>query len=66
MIYVVLPRGFLDWDDIRVFTSLETAMIALQPEFFLLAFEGGAELKPVWMAHLEGGTLRRFPLSQSP
>ena len=66
MLYILLPRGSLDWDDIRVFSSFSAVEPLLTPETFLLAFEGTDELIPVWVYQLEHGVLRRYPLSRSP
>ena len=66
MLYVLLPRGSLDWDDIRVFTSFALAESLVTPEMVLLGFEGTDELTPVWMFQLERGVLRRYPLSRLP
>lgn len=66
MLYLLLPRGPLDWDDIRVFTSFGAVERLVTPSSFVLALEGTDELTPVWFYQLEKGLLRRYPLSRSP
>lgn len=64
MIYVLLPRGDLGWDDIRVFTSFAAVERLVTRDSFVVAFEGADELVPVWLYQLEHGTLRRYPISR--
>lgn len=66
MLYVLLPRGALDWDDIRMFTSFGAVEQMVTPQSYIIAFEGTDELKPCWIYQLEHGVLRRYPLSRSP
>lgn len=66
MLYVLLPRGALDWDDIRVFSSFSAVEQAVTPQSYIIAFEGTDELKPCWIYQLENGRLQRWALSRSP
>jgi hypothetical protein len=66
MIYVLLPRGDLGWDDIRIFTSFSAVERMIDREHFVIAFEGVDELSPVWIFQLEKGKIERWALNRSP
>ena len=66
MIYILLPRGDLGWDDLRVFTSFSAVERLVTPHTYIVAFEGTDELVAVWLYQLEQGRLRRYPVSPSP
>jgi hypothetical protein len=63
MLYLLLPVGTIDWDDIRIFTSFAHVETLATPGFYVLAYEGIDELRPVWIYQREGGFLRRYPVS---
>ena len=65
MVYLLLPRGSLDWDDLRLLTSFAHLEQLLSPTTYGLAFEGTDELMPVWLYQLERGQVRRYPISPS-
>jgi hypothetical protein len=64
MLYVLLPRGDLAWDDLRLFTSFAHVESLVTTDTYILAFEGTDELTPVWIYQLEHGKLRRYPISR--
>ena len=64
--YVLLPRGDLGWDDLRVFTTFAAVERLIDRDHFVVAFEGTDELVAVWMYQLEQGRVRRYPVSRSP
>jgi hypothetical protein len=66
MVYVLLPRGDLGWDDLRIFTTFAAVEPLVTQSSYIIAFEGTDELKPMWVYQLEYGVLRRYPLSRSP
>lgn len=66
MVYVLLPRGGLDWDDLRIFTTFSAVERTITPETYVIAFEGTDELTPCWIYQLEKGKLERWALSRSP
>lgn len=63
MIYLLLPRGTLDWDDVRIFTSFSAVERLITASTYVIGYEGIDELKPVWIYQLESGTIRRYALS---
>ena len=62
--YVLLPRGDLGWDDIRIFTSFSAVERMIDSEHFVIAFEGVDELSPVWIFQLEKGKIERWALNR--
>ena len=66
MLYVLLPRGTLEWDDIRVFTTFSAVEQQVTPDTYILAYEGTDELTPIWIYQLEKGKLQRWAISRSP
>lgn len=66
MVYVLLPRGAIEWDDIRMFTSFGAVERLLTPTTYVIAYEGVDELTPCWIYQLEKGRVERWSLSRSP
>lgn len=66
MIYLLLPRGALDWDDIRVFTSFAAVERHLTATTYVIAYEGTDELTSCWIYQLEKGKIQRWAVSPSP
>jgi hypothetical protein len=64
MIYALLPRGDLGWDDIRLFRSFALVEPLVTQGFYVIAFDGADELTPVWVFQLERGVLRRYPVNR--
>ena len=66
MIYLLLPRGALDWDDIRIFTTFAQVERLLTSSTYAIGFEGIDELEPCWIYQLEQGLVQRWAISRSP
>lgn len=79
MIYLLVPTGNAEWDDMRLFTSfsaveqvaLQEAQIRKQQRIldawcFVIAYDGVDELYPLWGYHIIDGMLQRFAITQSP
>lgn len=65
MLYVLLPRGDLGWDDLRIFTTFAAVERLIDDEHFAIAFEGTDELSPMWVFQMEKGKLARWALTRS-
>lgn len=79
MIYLLVPTGNPEWEDMRIFTSfsaveqvvLREAKARRQQRIldawcFVIAYDGTDELYPVWGYHIIDGYLQRFAITQSP
>lgn len=66
MIYVLLPRGGIEWDDIRIFTTFAQVERLITSATYAIAFEGTDELVPCWIYQLEKGLVHRWAISPSP
>jgi hypothetical protein len=79
MLYLLVPTGNPEWDDMRMFTSfsaveqvaLQEAKIRNQQRImdawcFVIAYDGVDELRPMWGYYLIEGQLQRFAITQSP
>jgi hypothetical protein len=79
MIYLLVPTGNPEWDDMRLFTSfsaveqvvakgIDERRAARQHErwCFVIAYEGTDEVRPVWGYTIYDGYLQRCAISQSP
>jgi hypothetical protein len=64
MVYALLPRGSLDWDDIRIFTTFAAVEPLILQGTFVIAMEGTDELTPAWIYQLEQGRIRRYPINR--
>ncbi len=78
MIYLLVPTGHPDWDDMRIFTSfsmveqvvakgIEDRRKAGQSErwCFVIAYNGTDELHPLWGYMIYDGYLQRCAITQS-
>lgn len=64
MIYLLLPRGTLDWDDIRVLTTYAQVERELTLSTYAIAYEGTDELQPCWIYQIEAGKIQRWAISR--
>lgn len=78
MLYLLVPTGNPEWDDMRIFTSfaaVEQVAVAeakrrkqeriLDAWCFVVAYDGVDEVRPVWGYYLIDGYLQRFNITQS-
>jgi hypothetical protein len=79
MLYLLVPTGNPEWEDMRMFTSFSAVeQVALREAktrnqqrimdawCFVIAYDGVDELRPVWGYHIIDGYLQRFAITQSP
>ncbi len=64
MIYMLVPRGNTEWEDVRLFStfsSVEDAMKRVK-HCFTIAFDGIDELNPVFLYSFNGDMIVRTPI----
>lgn len=79
MIYLLVPIGNPDWDDMRIFTSFSRVEQVVAKEIverkkrgqsdgwcFVIAYDGTDELFPLWGYVIYDGYLQRCAITQSP
>ena len=79
MLYLLVPTGNPEWEDMRMFTSFAAVeQVALTEAkrrnqqriydewCFVIAYDGVDELVPLWGYHIIDGYLQRFAITQSP
>jgi hypothetical protein len=64
MLYILYPRTDLGWDDPRIFTTFARVEPLIDPEHFVIAYEGTDELVPVWIFQVEKGKVMRWAVSR--
>lgn len=66
MIYMLVPRGGAEWEDIRLFSTfsaVEDVMNRVKGDWcFTIAFDGMDELKPVFLYSFKNGMIFRTPI----
>jgi len=78
MIYLLVPTGHPEWDDMRVFTSFSAVEQVVAKGIaerrargqsdrwcFVIAYEGTDEVHPVWGYMIYEGYLQRCAITQS-
>lgn len=78
MLYLLVPTGNPEWEDMRLFTSFSAVEQVAVTEAtrrkqqrildawcFVVAYEGTDELRPVWGYYLIDGQLQRCAITQS-
>ena len=78
MIYLLVPTGHPEWDDMRMFTSFSaveqvvakgiderTSKGQSERWCFVIAYDGTDELRPVWGYMIYDGYLQRCAITQS-
>ena len=79
MLYVLVPTGNAEWDDMQYFTSFSAVEQVVLTEAkrrnqqrildawcFVIAYDGVDELLPMWGYQIIDGYLQRFAITQSP
>jgi hypothetical protein len=79
MIYLLVPTGNSDWDDMRIFTTFsaveQVVMDGIEERrkrgerdrwCFVIAYDGTDELLPLWGYMIYDGYLQRCAITQSP
>lgn len=79
MLYLLVPTGNPEWDDMRLFSTFSAVERVVNNEIaarkskgqserwcFVIAYEGGEELAPVWGYMIYEGYLQRCAITQSP
>ena len=79
MLYLLVPTGNPEWEDMRMFTSFSTVEQVAVTEAkrrkqerildawcFVIAYDGVDELVPMWGYYLIEGQLHRYAITQSP
>ena len=64
MIYMLVPQGGAEWEDVRLFTTFSSAEDAMKrvKNCFTVAFDGLDELKPVYLYSFKNGMIFRTPI----
>lgn len=78
MIYLLVPTGNSEWDDMRLFTSFSAVEQVVAKGIkecksrreherwcFVIAYDGTDELRPVWGYMIYDGYLQRCAITQS-
>ena len=78
MLYLLVPTGNSEWQDMRIFTTFSSLEQAVEREVrarqnqklnenwcFVVAYEGTDELTPVWGYYIMQGYLQRCAITQS-
>jgi len=79
MLYLLVPIGNSEWQDMRIFTSFSAVEQVVDREVknrrtnklpdawcSVIAYDGTDELSPVWGYYIIDGYLQRFAITQSP
>ncbi len=79
MIYLLVPTGSPEWDDMRMFTSFSAVEQVVYQGIeerkarrenerwcFVIAYDGTDEVFPVWGYMIYDGYLQRCAITQSP
>jgi hypothetical protein len=79
MIYLLVPTGNPEWEDMRIFTTfsaveqvvakgIEERIARREHErwCFVIAYDGEDELRPLWGYMIYEGYLQRCAITQSP
>lgn len=79
MLYLLVPTGSPEWDDMRIFTTFSAVEQVVDKGIaerrkqrqnerwcFVIAYDGTDELVPVWGYMIYDGYLQRCAISQSP
>ena len=79
MLYLLVPIGNSEWQDMRLFTTFSAVEQVVErevkvrknnrlPEVWcsVIAYDGTDELRPVWGYYSMDGYLQRFAITQSP
>lgn len=78
MIYLLVPTGNSEWDDMRIFTTFSSVEQVVNKGIkeckargqherwcFVIAYDGSDELHPVWGYMIYDGYLQRCAITQS-
>jgi hypothetical protein len=78
MLYLLVPTGNPEWEDMRMFTSFSAVeQVAVEESkrrkqerikdawCFVIAYDGTDELRPMWGYYLIDGYLQRYAITQS-
>lgn len=79
MLYLLVPTGNSEWQDMRLFTSFSAMEQVVDKEIerrrreklheqwcFVVAYDGTDELHPIWGYYVMDGYLQRCAITQSP